>query len=417
MLEGGAFRDLSDRMSQASQAGLWALCAELARAVVEADPEHWFAYYYLGEAFTKLQRYGEADAALAEALWHVGSETRSKANVLSLLGHLNRERGRSSEAEDCYRQSHALRADDAGPLIFLGDLYTRQGRLAEGMASFRDAAGCASGCIDEAYCNLGIVLLYQERYEEAIPALRTALQLDSSYRYAKLALRDIRQAMNLLHAEMPSDTTRHPKAAAQRAPRRTVRQESSARVWQRLMRAFHDEQWATALVVGRDYAMLEPRNHAGQLALGAVLTYLCRFEEAEDILKRNLESAKSEEAVPTLAQLGGLELARWRFAEAEGFFRLAADAQPRNPRRLVDIGRVLLQCGRISEADACFAEAMRGDECNAAKYYAGLIRLRQERYEEAIAMLEDVLSTDATFRAAKAPLKDARLARRHCEQR
>ena len=47
------------------------------------------------------------------------------------------------------------------------------------------------GCLDEAYLNLGLILLTQERFEEAAECLREAIQRDPGYRVARKALRDV----------------------------------------------------------------------------------------------------------------------------------------------------------------------------------------------------------------------------------
>ena len=48
---------------------------------------------------------------------------------------------------------------------------------------------------DEAYLNLGVVLLAQERYEEAAQCYQRAIEIDPEYRLAKWLLRDVKKIL------------------------------------------------------------------------------------------------------------------------------------------------------------------------------------------------------------------------------
>ena len=56
---------------------------------------------------------------------------------------------------------------------------------------YRQATRCTTGCTDEAFFNLGLVLRAQERFEEAAGCFREAIRIDPKYRVAKRALRDV----------------------------------------------------------------------------------------------------------------------------------------------------------------------------------------------------------------------------------
>jgi tetratricopeptide (TPR) repeat protein len=80
-------------------------------------------------------------------------------------------------------------------LIFLGGVLADQGLLSEADRCFLQATECAEGCIEEAFYNLGMIRLGEERYANAVKYLRKALRIDPVYREAKLALRDARLAL------------------------------------------------------------------------------------------------------------------------------------------------------------------------------------------------------------------------------
>ena len=50
---------------------------------------------------------------------------------------------------------------------------------------------CKTGCIDEAFSNLGLCLRALERHAEARTCFKRAIALDPHYRAAKVALADV----------------------------------------------------------------------------------------------------------------------------------------------------------------------------------------------------------------------------------
>ena len=91
--------------------------------------------------------------------------------------------GRLRRAEHWYRKVLEARVDSV-TLVFLGACVEWQGRIKEALALFRRATRCRSDPADEAWYNVGRILLYQGRARDAIKALDRAIAIDPKYRVA-----------------------------------------------------------------------------------------------------------------------------------------------------------------------------------------------------------------------------------------
>jgi tetratricopeptide (TPR) repeat protein len=117
------------------------------------------------------------------------------------MGHLFRAAGNYELAATWYRKAIDADPIDATYRIYLGAVLAKQGRLHEAEEAHRAGVGCAEGCIDEAYLNLGFVLRAQERFREAAHCFREAIRLDPAYRQAQRALRDVERCMKFAARE------------------------------------------------------------------------------------------------------------------------------------------------------------------------------------------------------------------------
>ncbi|MDG3006954.1 tetratricopeptide repeat protein [Paludisphaera mucosa] len=187
-----------NRLRAAHRADLPALAVARGRELVDRHPECGPAWKILGSALVDLARYDEADEAIRRAtslcppgkLWV----------TLAEMGHLHRARGNLSVAAAWYRRAINAAPEEAGAHIFLGGILAQSGRLKEAEAAHRTATLCEYGCRDEAFLNLGLVLRAQDRLDEAAGCFEAALELDPKYKPAKLALRDVHQAIRVQKA-------------------------------------------------------------------------------------------------------------------------------------------------------------------------------------------------------------------------
>ncbi len=82
-------------------------------------------------------------------------------------------------------------------LVILGGCLAKQGKYQEAKQCHRRAIRLATGPIDEALFNLGLVLRAEGRHRQAADCFRQAIELDPKYAPAKRALKDVEKALAL----------------------------------------------------------------------------------------------------------------------------------------------------------------------------------------------------------------------------
>lgn len=159
------------------------------RELLAAAPDFLPARVEYAVLLCELARYDESERELRAALRLASDDSRYLPYYF--LGCLNQERGELLLAEGWFEKAIALRPDHATPRIMLGAVLAKRGKLDAAEQTHRAATVCASGCVDEAYFNLGLVLRAQERYREALECFERALELDPDYERAAQARLDV----------------------------------------------------------------------------------------------------------------------------------------------------------------------------------------------------------------------------------
>ena len=181
------------RISQAEEMGLPTIATQLREAYLRIYPDHWSMWVSYGVGLVELGRYEEARAVLRHAI------RLCPANHLSIpyteMGHLYRQRRNLRRAALWYRKATVALPTDADGYIFLGSVVALMGDLDGALKWHEQGARCASGCVDEAHHNAGLVLRAMGRYAEAARAFRRALKIDSADVKARQALRDVESAL------------------------------------------------------------------------------------------------------------------------------------------------------------------------------------------------------------------------------
>jgi tetratricopeptide (TPR) repeat protein len=111
------------------------------------------------------------------------------------MGHLYKQRGNFRRAAVWYRKAVVASPTEADGYIYLGGVLALMGDLDGALKWHEQGARSASGCIEEAHYNAGLVLRAMGRYAEAARAFRRALKIDSAYVEAQRALRDVESAL------------------------------------------------------------------------------------------------------------------------------------------------------------------------------------------------------------------------------
>jgi tetratricopeptide (TPR) repeat protein len=178
-------------------------CVILAEHWLEDHPDDKLVTLKYAEMLYLLTRYDDAIQVYLDALEKF---PENRCGIYAGLGGLYRYRGQFSEAEIWFRKATEANSDNATFFTFLGAVQARQGNLVEAEASHRRATKCATGCIDEAWHNLGLVLRGQGYLLDAAECFRKAIKLYPEYADAKEALRDVEWAMKKI-ATMPGAAT------------------------------------------------------------------------------------------------------------------------------------------------------------------------------------------------------------------
>src|SRR6185503_11083448 len=240
-------------------------------------------------------KFALAHAALGRAYWQQYLETKDPSWVRL-----------STDAV-----TEALRLDpaDPGTRLALATLYSGTGRTDAAIEELHRVLE-AQPSNDDAHRQLGDILAGRSRWEEAIAELRTAVDLRPKY------------GENLSHLGLALVGSGRYSDAIAVYRRLTELQPDTSRAFQRLGTAYHE--------IGNDEQALA--NYRRALALGA--------------------DARA------YTNIGSLELARGRMAEAAAAFAEAARLEPRNPIAQRNLGDVYERMGRREAAVAAYRSAV-----------------------------------------------------------
>jgi tetratricopeptide (TPR) repeat protein len=184
---------LHRHLFDAVEAGYPALAVELARACLAREAETFAVLMHYGMALQELARYDEAHAALARA--ESLADGSERVLLLRQQGSLAEARGDHDGAAALYERAIALAPEDPTGYIYLGTMRWRRGRLDDAVRALRRAVTCTDGPLDEAWCNLGLVLRSRGDYLEALECFRAALALDPDYPAALEASADVERLL------------------------------------------------------------------------------------------------------------------------------------------------------------------------------------------------------------------------------
>lgn len=184
-----------DQIHLADDRGQVAVMAELCRKHVRKFPKDGFGWLHYGSVQTDLFHYAMAERALRHAIKLVPE--KALAGAYARMGHLFKKKGDYKEAAFWYRKAVKRKSQDATYHIFLADNAFNFGFLKQAEKHFRAALNCSEGAVDEAYFNLGGILLGRRNYPEAVKYYREALRIDPKYKIAKERLDDAELALFL----------------------------------------------------------------------------------------------------------------------------------------------------------------------------------------------------------------------------
>jgi len=187
-----------NQISLADDRGQTAVVVELCKKHLRKFPKDCAAWLYYGMAQIDLARYAEAEKAIRQTITFCPQKALPIA--YSQMGHLFKAKGDFKLAASWYRKASNHKPQDATYHIFLGSNAFKRGLLKQCETYCRRALKCPKGCLDEAYFNLGGILLGKRKYAEAIECYQEALKIDPKYKIARERLDDAKLALLLMNS-------------------------------------------------------------------------------------------------------------------------------------------------------------------------------------------------------------------------
>jgi tetratricopeptide (TPR) repeat protein len=176
-----------------------AVMVELCRKHVRKFPKDGFGWLHYGSVQIDLFQYATAERALRRAIKLIPK--KALVGPYAQMGRIFKEKGNYKQAAFWYRKAVKQKPLDATYQIFLAHNAFVFGFLKQAEKLFRKALKCSEGGIDEAYFNLGGILLGRRNYPEAIKCYREALKIDPACKIYKERLDDAELALLLTNSK------------------------------------------------------------------------------------------------------------------------------------------------------------------------------------------------------------------------
>ena len=177
----------------ADDRGQTAVVVELCKKYLRKFPNDGFVWVWYGMAQTKLFRYAEGEKAIRRAIKLCPPKGLPVAYVQ--MGEIYKGKGDFKKAAFWYRKALKQKPQDATYHIYLGCNAFEHGLFKQAKSYFRGALRCSEGCSDEAYFNLGGILLGERNYSEAVKCYEETLRIDPKNKIANERLDDAKLAL------------------------------------------------------------------------------------------------------------------------------------------------------------------------------------------------------------------------------
>ncbi len=378
-------KDMMGRWAETQQASQLVHAKRFTEAIALLEP---FVHHHprdvaavglLAQAYLGLERYADAEATFQR---HAELSIR-KAEPLAGLGLARVHLGNLDSAEQALQRALAEDPELPAALFALGLLESRRGNDDEARKHFEHCVRAGRGSqTAPAYLNIGVLEQRAGNTDRAREAFRKALELNSRYVDAAVALAkslraegQVAQAAEVLGAALRS-ATRQPAATTLLAGvlNATGRHDEAIRLCREVLAAHPDhagahEELASAMAAtGRtkeavttlEKALkLDPSLHTARLRLGVLLGRQGQLTAAKGHLAQ-VAAALPESA--TVLYNYGVVLARLReLAQARDAFEAACRLDPDNAAYQTTFGQVLLELGQRGRAKRRFQKALELD--------------------------------------------------------
>lgn len=368
------------------------------------DPDISLAHYNIGTAYLNLERYEEAIASFEAAL----ELKPGMMEALNNLGNAYQHQGRHELAIETFRE--ALAAYDWSQLHHnLAVAFLAAGQADSSLVHFQSAHQMEPGD-RETTEGLARALIKTERLHSAQQMLDRALREmpDDEELLRLLAFAQI--GMGRDHEAL--STFRRAGLSAAEAHLRIGGAARERHVWQRAREHYEagletapedarlldglgtvlvaDGDWRSALRLFRRAAEQDPSLASPLRNIGLVNLHHRRLPEALAALERARDLDTDD--AKTWELLGRAYAQSERFSDAMAAYDRAIKVQPARAELYHNLAVLHQDSGHVREAERLYREAIRRDSAHdKALYNLGYLLLKQERWAEAVTVIEDLL--------------------------
>ena len=173
-----------------------AVCHELARAYTKRYPEAWGGWIVLADVFAGFARYDEGIPALRRGVKFARSKV-PRDFLQTQWGLFFQQRKDFTRAELWFRRA-VTDQPSAANLTQLAEVLVIRGRFVPAKRLLARAIRIDSDDPSLAYYQLGLIARARRQYSEALRHFDTAIRYSPRFPFARVARRDVRQAMKLV---------------------------------------------------------------------------------------------------------------------------------------------------------------------------------------------------------------------------
>ncbi|HEU4390796.1 MAG TPA: tetratricopeptide repeat protein [Blastocatellia bacterium] len=270
-------------------------------AVLNANPDYWQAWYYIGFSHYQLKGYEDAIDSFDNYIKAAGDREKEKATGYYYIGFSHyqlKQYDKSASALQKYAATMDTLKEKVDPFAraALGRCYIYSERFADALAPLVAAAAAPemkSNAANHYY--IGFAYYKLNRTDDAISSLNQSLTIDPKDPDALSLLGDIYLARS---RQNPADAA---KAIA--IGERLLAVASTERAWGLLGQAYLvDKQFAKAAPLLDKYAKAHPDNASSWFSLGLALSRSDQFKAAETALEQAVKLAPTN--VAAMIELG-----------------------------------------------------------------------------------------------------------------
>jgi tetratricopeptide (TPR) repeat protein len=377
--------------------------------IAKEDPDNVAVQIEFGHALLDVGELEDAQRILVEVL----RKAPDNAAALNALAWVHRKARRLDLATDCFEKVSALQPTNLGALHALGMIQREKndhtsaleyfmqarqkdpkklnirlevGQCFQHLSDFQKAITEFEGIIKEwpaehaAHLGLGYALRSAGQFQEALVAFEEASRLEPALPNGMIEAGHL-----LLRLGRPSEAAEQFRGALERSHSNASALVGLSYALRRLGRL---EEAEGAV---REALVATPDNTGARVALGHLLDAQYRLEEAVDVFAEII--GRQPDHADSHAALGNIYRRRGDRRAALASFRLAAEADPNDKIRLVDVAIELGDLGNIDESGAILDKVLATAPANArALMQRGQLLRRLDRREGALSVFTELLA-------------------------